>query len=361
MSPQFPPRTHRARTILEAVGRAYPEAWTGADHFRGLRGHGDVPQWPDWCYLPLHAAYAIVSGAHRSDQVPLAVSHHIGIVGALAAWRMGQVIIRFDPALYEPMISTRVAGDLPTELLYRLPCWCVYIETPGLVWDGAALYGFWAHLDWSEGAPAELRLVLDVAADPGQPLAPASCLVPVPIILGAGTIADALARVIASGQRQAAAHGLSLPTPGGGAVAVTLDLEPMLSLILYLCSDQPDWPSRGAPGNPEPIRTRRHGWRLFPADAPTTWDVGVRMGAALRRAYQAEQTGQAASADDSHAGPRGHVRRAHWHGFRSGPRLREDGSEIPADQRRLDVRWLPPIPVNLGDVDALPATIRRVE
>ena len=79
----------------------------------------------------------------------------------------------------------------------------------------------------------------------------------------------------------------------------------------------------------------------------TTWDVGVRLGAALRRAYQAAQTG----GTDTHAGPRAHIRRAHWHGFWSGPREGE---------RRFDLRWLPPIPVNVEDVGELPFTVRPV-
>ncbi|GAP34654.1 hypothetical protein ISF6_5362 [Piscinibacter sakaiensis] len=95
---------------------------------------------------------------------------------------------------------------------------------------------------------------------------------------------------------------------------------------------------------------------MFPADWPSTWDVGVRLGAALRQAYQAAETGSG-----THAGPRPHVRRAHWHTILSGPRQREDGSVIPTAERRADLRWMPPIPVNVQDLDQLPATVRRVE
>ncbi|MFG5410339.1 hypothetical protein ABXN37_22405, partial [Piscinibacter sakaiensis] len=122
---QFPKRTHRARMILDAVGRAYPTAWTAGDHFRSQRGPGF--DWPDWCYLPLAGAYAVVSGG-GDNRVPLLSSHHVGILGAMMAWRMGQQIMRFDPALYRPLAETPISGDLPTALLYRLPVWCVYIE-----------------------------------------------------------------------------------------------------------------------------------------------------------------------------------------------------------------------------------------
>lgn len=119
-------------------------------------------------------------------------------------------------------------------------------------------------------------------------------------------------------------------------------------------------PPTGAerPANPAPKRTKR-GWRLFPAERVTTWDVGVRLGAALRRAHHAAETG--GSGDGTHASPRGHVRRAHWHGFRSGPMKTPAGDVIPAASRRFDLRWLPPIPVNLETLDDLPATIRPVK
>lgn len=46
-----------------------------------------------------------------------------------------------------------------------------------------------------------------------------------------------------------------------------------------------------------------------------------------------------------HAGPRPHVRRAHWHGFWSGPRKSEK-------QRTFSVQWLPPIAVAMVDVSS---------
>lgn len=134
-------------------------------------------------------------------------------------------------------------------------------------------------------------------------------------------------------------------------------VDPVINLLLYICCSGYDiHGKRGQPGNPVPKRTRRDGWRLFPADGVRTWDVGVRMGAALRAAYHAEETGQGGQ----HGGVRGHIRRAHWHGFRSGKRINEDGTPIPAEKRQFHLKWLPPIAVNLDGVDEMPATIRRV-
>jgi len=57
------------------------------------------------------------------------------------------------------------------------------------------------------------------------------------------------------------------------------------------------------------------------------------------------------------------VRRAHWHTFRAGPRLDAQGQPIPAELRRSDLRWLPPIPVALDpltDPASLPAVVHTV-
>lgn len=363
--PQFPPRTHRARQILDAVGRAYPTAWQQADHFRRLRG-AELPAWPDWCYLPLHGAYAAVSGGGE-HRVPYERSHHVGIVGALAAWRMTQGIYRYDPALYPALIETPLDRELPREPLYRLPEWCVYAETPGLEWrtdhERRPIHGVWAHLDWDERSPGrphdELRLLLDTAVEPDLALDPLAGCMPLPIILGDGTIADALDRVIASGIEQARARGMDYDPALGDSARVARMLWPIVSLLLYVCADdaQIDTASGRHPINPQPVRTRRDGWRLFPAAKPTTWDVGVRLGAALRRAYQSEQTAPSAGEipGDSSAveksRPRAHIRRAHWHGFWRGPR---------AGERQFSLRWLPPIAVNVDAIDQLPATVRPV-
>jgi hypothetical protein len=344
--PQFRRRTHRAREQLSAAGREYPDAWVQADEFRAGRGV-DLPTWPDWCYLPLAAAYAIVSGGGE-NQVSAARAGDIARIGALAAWRMTQGIYRFDPALYEALIDTPVTGDLPAEILTHAPEWCIYIETPDRSFAGERLYGAWCHLEHDvESGRMELRLLLDVE----------SGTVPMPIHV-AGGLGAGLDAMAVEAQRHAAKHPL-----GALLANTTLDMspvrssvEPIVSLFLYLCSESADLTRRGqpaVPANPVPTRTRRDGWRLFAADGPREWDVGVRVGAALRDAYQREQTGGEAAAPGHSVRP--HVRRAHWHTILSGPRK----DVAPADQTR-ELRWMPPIPINVTDYNTMPTVIRPV-
>ena len=335
----------RPRDHLIAAGKLYPGAWKYADECRADRGDG-LPDWPDWCYLPLAAAYAIVSGG-GSNRVPLSLAGDVGRLGALMSWRVTQGIYRFDPALFERLIETPVSGDIPHEILYRLPEWAVYVETPGLRYRDSPLYGVFAHLEFDiNHQRPELRLLLDAEI----------ALEPFPLHLGPWSLEESIRRMTDVAKVQGLAVGASIPA--GELVSEARPIiEPILSLLLYLCAENAEiGDGQARPANPTPKRTKS-GPRLFAPDRPTTWDVGVRLGAALRRAYHASET----AGDGTHAGPRPHVRRAHWHGFRSGAMKREDGSPIAAGDREFKLRWLPPIPVNQDDVSDLPATIRPVK
>lgn len=336
--PQFKPRTHPARDHLDAAGRRWPGLWAACD---AARQNGERPEHiyltHDEVMRNLYNASALWPRAERQrvDTLPDAeFTQFLHQVTTLAAWRMTQGIYRLDPAVYDAVAATPMTGEIPAEILLRQPEWCIYVETPG----GGTLRGFYARQDVIDDVP-HLVITQDGAdAEPGS-----LYTVAIPIHGRLDELLDTIgARIGVSPEGRAQAGQLF-----GG----------IINLLLYISSQGADISGKhGQPGNPAPVRTRRDGWRLFPADGLRTWDVGVRMGAALRAAYQAAETGQGGE----QSGPRGHIRRAHWHGFRSGPRKRDDGSEIPTHLRRFDLRWLPPIPVNLGDVDELPATIRRV-
>jgi hypothetical protein len=116
----------RPRKILEAFSRLYPEAWRQVDDLLARRK--ELGDWPDWCFLPLAGAYALVS--RGTSLAPGERVEHVGILGALAAWRVTQGIYRFDPTTFDALWETPVTGDIPTEVLFHLPEWCVSIPTP---------------------------------------------------------------------------------------------------------------------------------------------------------------------------------------------------------------------------------------
>lgn len=201
---------HRARSILAAVSRAYPSAWQVLDGFRAQRGSSDFKDWPDWCFVPVAGAYAVVSGG-GANRVPFEQSNHVGLVAGLGAWRVTQGIYRFDPALYAALVDTPITEDIPVEALHHLPGWCVYIETPDRMLSRTRLHGFFAFLEVDANSQREeLRLLLDIALDPGAPFDPFRGVSSLPLPLVGGSLASSLSAMFASGVAQAQQAGYAL-------------------------------------------------------------------------------------------------------------------------------------------------------
>ncbi len=284
-------------------------------------------------------AYAVVSGG-GVRRVSILTVGDVGRLSALAAWRPTQGIYRFDNSLFSALINTSITGDLPSDVLHRLPEWCVYVETPGLEWVNSPLYGFFAHLEWDvKTGREELRLLLDSE----------NALTPIPVHIGQWPLSEAISRALDISRLNAAS--LFIPDIEDSESCISDTVGPLVSLLLYLCADDAEI-GDGAkrPSKPSPKRTKQ-GLRLFPADKTIQWDVGVRIGAALRHSYQNAETPQNNGIDGTERiRPRAHIRRAHWHTYLSG---------IGRSDRKL--KWLPPIPVNVEDVDLMPSTIRLIK
>jgi hypothetical protein len=263
----------------------------------------------------------------------------------LAAWRMTQGIYRIDSALYAALIDTPITGDIPADVLLYMPEWCVYIETPGMtvpVRDAApsSVLGLWY---WLDAAPGR-GMILCIGIDTGR--RPPIIAQHVPLV---GTIEAAIEATLREWEDAIARGNANRAPPPEYAAAARAWLPPALSLILYLCSEAADISGRhGTPGNPQPQRTRRYGERLRSADGIRTWDVGMRVGAALRRDQEAAAHGVGAG-KTHYVLP--HIRRAHWHTYLLGPH---------GTLRRRDLRWIPPILVAVDDIDALPAVAHPV-
>lgn len=343
------PTVARLQAHLRAVATRYPHAWDGIADLRARRH--ELGDWPRWCYCPLAGAHAVVTVGRDVNQHPMTLdeSSDVAVVGALAAWRATQGIYRIDATLLNALWDTPLDGDLPAELLERLPEWCVYVETPGRDTEALPMAGYWAHLecDANDGR-TELRLLRDVALPDGRQL-----LLPLILHLGHGTLAACVAAAVDEAERQARQRGgwddatrRAADALRAQAAAIT---APLVSLLLYLCAEASEMRDAGGsdrrPHYQRPVQTR-HGPKWIPPDQPTTWEVGWRIGAALRAAHAREVSH---SAGGIHASPRAHLRRAHWATYWTGPRT--------APQRAV-LHWLHPILVGQGD---LVPTIHRVE
>lgn len=314
------------------TGAVAAPVWRKVDEMRAVRGAG-LPDWPEWCFLPFGGWYAIASmalGKERlsKDDVPL-----MQALAVAGTWRVTQDIVRFDETLYQSLVETPVDGNLPSEVLTRLPAWCVYIETPGMAFGKGEILGVWAMLEHDvNGYGDELRLFAfdgDIA------------LLPIVLQIGDWTVEDALSRPLYTDALREITHP-STAKAGADALVKVEAIPQIISLLLYICTygfpRQDGMAPLEHPAYPKSKKTKQ-GWRLFPAQRPTVRIVGEIIGRKIREAEA--QEAKAPDRDSStHASPRPHIRRGHWHGFWHGPR---DG------ERQLKLQWLPPIPVAMGN------------
>lgn len=323
----------RPKQILKDISHRWPNAWQQVKSFRAGKGK-DLPDWPDWCYIPIAAGMAIAT--QEQDTITIGLSP--AAITAAAAWRVSQGIYRFDVDLYNSLTSQPMDDKLPCEALHRLPEWCVYIETHPTSTDSPYIVGFWAHLekDQNDGRE-ELRFIL--FWDTGE-------LIPLSIHLGDWTLEEGLRRFIEEAKKQAERTGFKF----SGEINNVSDVVPLVQLVLYLCADNIDMPR--IPAHPSG-RVRMSGQVDVPREE-RYWTVGERIGTAIRK-YRNESSAQPEKEneyvpDSIHARPRPHLRRAHWHHFWTGPRQ---------GKRKLILHWLPPIPVGVDESEG-PAVIHNV-
>jgi hypothetical protein len=290
-------------------------------------------EWPDWCFIPSSVLQTTSEKALNRELYNVEYTAlHTTLM--LAAWRTTQGIYQFDPDVFLDVWETPASEKIPIEILYNLPEWCIYIPTPF-----KELAGFFVSLDYSEKTQLPTLSFLLNLNEP---------------INDTRVIRLRLEGFIDQSIRN------NLPQP-----STILDkpsttrrdgtelfhfLEPLISLTLYVASqnahiEHPTTQQR--PSYPVTKKTKK-GERLFPPDKPTTWEVGYRLGAALRQA-EAEIQNKTQSNQDK-AVSRPHIRRAHWHTYWTGPKTK--------DQTPI-LKWLPPIPVNI-DLGEIVPTVRPV-
>ncbi len=334
--------SERLQHYLAQLARWFPDVWLQVDHFRAARGK-DIPDWPNWCFLPMSGAYAIATqGRDIEDLDPVARKGLwviIPEIAALASWRPTQGIYRFHPEIFSALWDTPVDGDIPVELLYRLPEWCCYVDCYGKQYGASPLAGFFVHLerDTNDGRH-ELRLLLDMGEQ--------NRIFPLIMhISGKKRVSDMFSGFVDESGRVARLQGAELPKDFAESKAQVAQVfskmaRPLMSLILYLCSTTPEFrDARGTdrlPARAKPTKTKR-GERIFPPDRPTIWETGYRIGRLIEqtkaeRIY--EGTGEGTSAS-----PSPHIRKPHWHSFWRGPKddpkKRTDSALASTDTGRL--------------------------
>jgi hypothetical protein len=333
----------RPQLILTDFNRKYPKCWQQIDIFIADKGK-DLPDWPDWCLVPIAATYAIVTAKTTNYHE---MGPDMATMQALAGWRLTQGVYRFSPELYRSLCATALDEKLPIDLLYHMPEYCVYIELQED--EGPAGVFVTMEYDVNTGGH-ELRLLFDF--DQG--------LVPTPIHLipGKGVKAglDKAREIVRNNVDQGLLpndHQVKNLLTGANDLFVSSRLiQDAVNLTLYLCSEAPDI-SGQVPPAPTPKKTKK-GLRHFPAKAPALLDVGYRVSKYL---HQVREAGEGRGSQGDRSAPAPHIRRAHWHTFWTGPR-KDPGRRVPV------LRWIPPTPVGFrwDEVEGqLVPTVREVQ
>lgn len=255
-------------------------------------------------------------------------------LGALASWQRSQFIFDFDVDMWDALGATRTDVMLDAELLRRMPAPCIWVEIP--MRDGRGdNNGFFAVFDRvDDDNDPELRgrqfCVWLIMVENGPDVRRAfSCQA---VILGLGlSLEESMARTYVSLEE-------------GERRRTTALLAPIVSALLYLCSEEPE--VEGAMSR----MNRQRQARRQPLYGPTVFRVGARLGALFRKA-RAEH--EAAEARGEHDSPLPHMRRAHWHAYWLGPRSQPEA-------RRRVLKWLHPIAVNAAGAD-IQAAVRPVK
>ena len=308
--------------LLARFGKDHPNINKQINAVLHQRADGKIEPWPEWCFIPLKQFSEILMQERSLTDDLMGFGIELHRLMTFGKWRFTQGIYRFAPEFLEEIKKTEISGAIPVEVFQRLPEYCVYIETPGMSLCGREMRGFFAHLDYAPAYRTSmlLRLYVHCADD--------NCY-QIPIELREESLQECLEKTNEITDQSRMAFGLDAESNHPSAA----ELSPLLSLLLYLCSDEPEideeWEKGSHPSRPQAKKTKR-GLMLMPALRPRTWMVGAEIANALKQVHR-----------EAHAGPhrtmRPHIRRGHWHGYWRGP----------ADDQKFFYRWLMPMLINM--------------
>ncbi|EIZ8585526.1 hypothetical protein MQY53_003097 [Salmonella enterica subsp. enterica] len=322
--------------IADIFCKKYPGAMAKIERARQMKGR-EFPDWPYWCFLPMPIWTTLLINREPDKYPPVSQEQkEILKLSVLGTWRYSKGVYTLHPVLLRALTETTLSDVLPVDVLLRLPEWCVYIRTPGITMKGEALHGFWATInDDTSGNSNKKSLYLLLNRQSGTEMEYLS--------LKPGSVSTLLnERFDHNAARHMDAGLVGKLKKSEPFVAFmkgeTENLSKLLSILLYLCSDEPEIDSERYPGTypvrPKPVKTKK-GFRLFPASGPRYWSVGEKTGRILAEAEAIMIGDETTGITDSGRHVRAHLRRGHWHGFWSGKR---DGSE----DQKFSYHWLPP-------------------
>lgn len=207
----------------------------------------------------------------------------------------------------------------------QLPYPAFYIQASGLDLNGEQYHGVFVHLEHDiNSGDRELRLLY---------LKPDGATMGFPIHIDSSDLAQSMQRTIDEATQNSSNPNISIVISSESSALDCLSdlLRRTLQIILYICAENAEI----APNSEQAFITRRTSTIKDRYAEIRKWDVGFRIGAAIRkynRRYSPDDPDRTAG---THASPRPHMRRGHWHHYWV-------GSRSDPDTRKLILKWTPP-------------------
>ncbi len=349
----YPPLDFLKRTTAQ-----FPGVWDEIERFRCGNGVEGQISWQPWCYVPMAFSLAVARDAAGviGDPRYMPIEQMRGVAtaaasfSALAPWRQSKEVYVMDEGMQEVLFEQ--AGDLSlsADILLHLPYPCFYIQfTPAVNYAGDLYHGVFVFLndDFLDG---RRQLYLLYLQQDGE----TSMLVPVP--LEAKTISESMDIVERDAFRKIPeGHDAMVQEFRAESIRVAAQqfelLRRTMQLVLYICAQNAE-----ITPNPEQTSHTRRSASGIISDRYAEirkWDVGIRVGNAVRNYRRQQETIPSDVLPGTHASPRPHLRKGHWHNFWIGRK------DFPSE-RKLILRWVAPTFVGIMDEQDTPVVIHKM-
>lgn len=300
--------------LVRLWAKLAPDAFATLDMLASAK---DQIGWPDYCPLPIGAAFTYLV-ERQGATIEEAAAGAAELV-ACWSWRKNKVIYRFDNdlanILNEQVKEMGELDILPTELLIHLPYPCIYVQTH--IFDG--LDGFWAWIEYDVNEQHLEFRVQWVNMEKTHSLPYSLHLLP----------GKTLQECILDTFTFAAKHSGAEIIPQAAQKDDAAPILPALQLVLYLLSQNAEVDEVV----PMTIKKEKDRYQIIHDKAGEVRElsVGVRIGAAIRKYNRAvETTGRKVQKPGTTKRP--HSRRGHWHHYWTGPQ----------GNRKLILKWTAP-------------------
>jgi hypothetical protein len=239
--------------ILKVVSAAAAEQWE--------KRHGDIP-----VLIPFGEWVSVTKKLTGVDS-DLIAAEAIRIA-PVCLWALGQGIYRFDANMAEAVIGAEIPDNIPVATFSALPEYCVYAEVSHEMYKKhiphvpdsfvARTYGFFAHIDELSMNGFPLLWITADTEDGRQSI---------PIELNPHlSLTDAITGLTENNKSV-------IPLNVGKKIILNF-FRPFLSLLLYICSGEPETDSLREPGTAPrkaELTKVRKGFRFFMPQEPRIW------------------------------------------------------------------------------------------